>query len=125
MVLLVVNMFQGQQPRDEEIGYSQFIAELNAGHVQEVTVQGNVIRGTLEGDQTFKTYGPQEDAIHRFLDKDIPSTSSPRPTILGTSCFSCSGSRCCCSSACGSSSCARCRWAAARRWPSARAARSC
>ena len=77
MVLLVVNMFQGQQPRDEEIGYSQFIAELNAGHVQEVTVQGNVIRGTLEGDQTFKTYGPQEDAIHRFLDKDIPFNVKP------------------------------------------------
>jgi cell division protease FtsH len=77
MVLLVVNMFQGQQPRDEEIGYSQFVAELDAGRVEEVTVQGNVIRGRLEGDQPFKTYGPQEDAIERFLDKDIPFAVKP------------------------------------------------
>ena len=77
MVLLVVNMFQGQQPRDEEIGYSQFVSELEAGRVSDVTVQGSVIRGQLEGDQTFKTYGPQEDAIKRFLDKDISFSVKP------------------------------------------------
>ena len=42
LVLLVVNMFQGQQTRDREIGYSQFVAELKAGRVDEVTVQGDV-----------------------------------------------------------------------------------
>ena len=77
MVLLVVNMFQGQQTKDEEIGYSQFVSELEAGRVTEVTVQGNVIRGQLQGDQTFKTYGPQEDAIKRFLDKDVPFSVKP------------------------------------------------
>jgi cell division protease FtsH len=77
MVLLVVNMFQGQQTRDEEIGYSQFVGELKEGRVDEVTVQGNVIRGTLEGNRQFKTYGPQEDAIKRFLDSNVPFTVKP------------------------------------------------
>jgi cell division protease FtsH len=74
MVLLVVNMFQGPQTRDEKIAYSQFVTELKAGNVQEVTVQGNVIRGSMQDGKKFQTYGPQDDAIERFLE---PGTEIP------------------------------------------------
>ena len=55
MVLLVVNMFQGPQTRDEEMAYSQFVTELKAGNVEEVTVQGNVIRGSMQDGKKFRT----------------------------------------------------------------------
>jgi cell division protease FtsH len=77
MVVLLFNMFQGQQTRDEEVSYSQFVTDLNEGRVAEVTVQGNVIKGTLEGDRPFRSYGPQDDAIKRFLDLGIPFTVKP------------------------------------------------
>ena len=121
MVLIVVNMFQGPQTRDEEISYSEFVSDLKGGRVTDVTVQGNVIRGTLDADRAFRTYGPQEDAIERFLDLEVPFQVKPRSPTPGTSCCWFSGSRCCSWSASGSSSCGRCRWAAARRWRSARA----
>jgi cell division protease FtsH len=77
MVLLVVNMFQGPQTRDEEMAYSEFVTELKAGKVEEVSVQGNVIRGSLADGKKFRTYGPQEDAIDRFLETEIPFDVKP------------------------------------------------
>jgi cell division protease FtsH len=77
MVLIVVNMFQGPQTRDEEISYSEFVTDLKGGRVSDVTVQGNVIRGTLDADRAFRTYGPQEDAIERFLDLEVPFQVKP------------------------------------------------
>jgi cell division protease FtsH len=77
MVLLVVNMFQGPQTRDQEVGYSEFVAELKSGNVREVTVQGNVVRGEFHDGRKFRTYGPQEDAIDRFLEAEIPFSVKP------------------------------------------------
>ena len=77
MVVLLFNMFQAQQVRDQEVGYSEFVKEVNEGRVQSVTVQGDMIRGRMEGDKDFRTYGPQADAIERFLDKDIQFTVRP------------------------------------------------
>jgi len=77
MVLLVVNMFQGQQTRAEEIKYSDFVADLDSGRIQDVLVQGNVMSGTIDGERKFRTYGPQEDAIERFLELDVPFTVKP------------------------------------------------
>ncbi len=77
LVLLVVNIFQGQQRRDEEISYSQFVSQLKAGHVAEVTVQGNSIRGRMDDNRAFRTYGPQEDAIKRFLELEVPFSVKP------------------------------------------------
>jgi cell division protease FtsH len=79
MVLLVVNMFQGPQTRDEEVAYSQFVTELKAGNVQEVTVQGNVIRGSMQDGKKFRTYGPQEDAIERFLEPGVEIPFNVKP----------------------------------------------
>ncbi len=77
MVIVLFQMFQGQQPRDQEVPYSQFIVDLAEGRVQEVTVQGDTIRGEFEGDQAFRTYGPREDAIERFIDSKVPFTVNP------------------------------------------------
>jgi cell division protease FtsH len=77
MVLIVVNMFQGPQTRDEEISYSEFVSDLKGGRVSDVTVQGNVISGMLDADRAFRTYGPHEDAIERFLELEVPFQVKP------------------------------------------------
>jgi len=77
LVLLVFNMFQGQQTRDQEIGYSQFVVDLKEGRIDEVVVQGDVIRGRLDGSQQFRSHGPREDAIERLLELEIPFNDKP------------------------------------------------
>ncbi len=77
LVLLVVNMFQGQQSRDTEIGYSQFVSDLAGGRIDDVTVQGDIIRGRLDGSEAFRTHGPREDAIERLLELGVPFTDKP------------------------------------------------
>ncbi len=77
MVLLLFNMFQAQQVRDEEIPYSQFVADLADGRVDDVMIQGDAIRGTMDGSRTFRTFGPQDDAIPRFLETDTPFSVKP------------------------------------------------
>ncbi|HYB97684.1 MAG TPA: ATP-dependent zinc metalloprotease FtsH [Candidatus Limnocylindrales bacterium] len=77
MVVLLFNMFQAQQIRDQEISYSDLIAEVDAGKVRNVTVQGELIRGQLSDDRDFRSYGPSEDAIKRFIDKKIPFSVKP------------------------------------------------
>jgi len=59
MVLLLFNIFQGQQPKDQELSYSQLISAVSDGRVDAVTVQGNKIKGTLDGGKRFSSYGPQ------------------------------------------------------------------
>ena len=77
MVVLLFNIFQGQQPRDEELSYSQLVTAIEAGRVNEVTVQGNTIQGTIDGSKRFRSYGPQEDAIKRLLGGKTPVTVKP------------------------------------------------
>ena len=40
MVVLLFNIFQGQQPRDEELSYSQLVAAIEAGRVDEAGGRG-------------------------------------------------------------------------------------
>jgi cell division protease FtsH len=77
MVILLFNMFQAQQTRDEEIPYSQFVSDIADGKVADVTVQGDIIRGKLDDNRAFRTYGPQADAIQRFLDHDVQFSVKP------------------------------------------------
>ncbi len=77
MVVLLFNIFQGQQTRDEELSYSQLVAAIDAGRVDDVTVQGDSIQGTLDGTQRFRSYGPKDDAIERFLTSQTAVTVKP------------------------------------------------
>ncbi len=78
MVLLLFNIFQGQQPKDQEMGYSDLISAVDEGRVDEVTIEGNSIKGTIDGSKRFRSYGPQEDAIKRFMDSKTQVTVKPK-----------------------------------------------
>jgi cell division protease FtsH len=78
MVVLLFNMFQAQQVRDQELSYSEFVKQVGEGRVESVTMQGDVLRGRLEGDKEFRTYAPpQHDTAEMILGKEIPFTVRP------------------------------------------------
>jgi cell division protease FtsH len=78
MVVLLFNMFQAQQVRDQELSYSEFITEVDKGHVESVTMQGDTLRGKLEGSKDFRTYVPPDhDAAKYIIEKQIPFSVRP------------------------------------------------
>jgi cell division protease FtsH len=78
MVVLLFNMFQAQQVRDQELSYSEFVKQVGEGKVESVTLQGDILRGRLEGEKEFRTYAPpQHDTAELILAKEIPFTVRP------------------------------------------------
>jgi len=78
MVVLLFNMFQGQQQTEEKVMYSQFIEELQAGRIDQVTLQGDQISGTIDGGRKFTTYGPLDDAVDEIKAVDVPFEVKPQ-----------------------------------------------
>ena len=78
MVVLLFNMFQAQQVKDQELGYSEFVQEVSDGRIESVTMQGEMLRGRLEGNTEFRTYAPPgHDAAQLLLDKGIEFKVAP------------------------------------------------
>ncbi len=42
------------------MAYSDFLNEVNAGHVREARIQGRVVTGQLNDGQVFQTYTPED-----------------------------------------------------------------
>ncbi|MBR1671796.1 MAG: cell division protein FtsH, partial [Fretibacterium sp.] len=75
LVVTMVNMFltpEETQKTYDEISYSQFLSELDAGHVHILQIRNNtlpgessasVIQGELQGGQRFLTYGLEAGAL--------------------------------------------------------------
>jgi cell division protease FtsH len=96
MVLVVVgvliwNFSTGFQGPDQPMTFSDFIAKVDAGEIEEVTITGNEITGTLKvGVNTkFRTYAPPqyEGLGNKLLEKNVHVTAkapaaSPWATLL-------------------------------------------
>ncbi len=96
MVLIVVgvliwNFSTGFQGPDQPMTFSDFIAKVDAGEIEEVTITGNEITGTLKVgvDNKFRTYAPPqyEGLGNKLLEKNVhvtakAQTTSPWATLL-------------------------------------------
>jgi cell division protease FtsH len=96
MVLIVVgvliwNFSTGFQGPDQPMTFSDFIAKVDAGEVEEVTITGNEITGTLKVgvDNKFRTYAPPqfEGLANKLIEKNVhvmakKETASPWATLL-------------------------------------------
>ncbi len=58
MVLLLVNVFTKQPPRDQEIIFSDFLTAVEKGEINEVTIQGQDIHGKRASGESFRTFAP-------------------------------------------------------------------
>lgn len=81
MMILLFNMFNKPRPTAEKINFSDFIAQVEAGKVTSVTIQGNDITGKFEGKdgKEFRTYKPYSDAdlTEKLLDKKVIINAKP------------------------------------------------
>ena len=74
MVLMAV--FNNFAPREgassREVDYSTFLAEVKAGHVTEVIIEGRTIQGTTQGGDAFVTYSPGDpDLVTDLLNNGV------------------------------------------------------
>jgi cell division protease FtsH len=78
MALLLVNFFSRTQQRPPEIIFSDFLNDVDRGHVGEVTIQGNQIQGQTMGGEHFKTYAPSDPGLVQELrDKGVKIAAKP------------------------------------------------
>ena len=92
--LLLVSLFNFFQESPSssnarEINFSQFVAEVEAGNVEEVVISGDSITGKLADGRRFSSYAPPNDPtlINRLTERGVSITAKPdtsnAPTIWG------------------------------------------
>ena len=92
--LLLVSLFNFFQESPtssnaREINFSQFVAEVEAGNVEEVVISGDSITGMLADGRRFSSYAPPNDPtlINRLTERGVSITAKPdtsnAPTIWG------------------------------------------
>ncbi len=81
-VLLVVlfDLFQpgGTQHGAAPVAYSDFVSEMNNGHIRAVTIAGHQITGTQTDGRAFQTYTPDDPSlVQRLTDKGVQVSAKP------------------------------------------------
>jgi cell division protease FtsH len=84
VALLLVALFNVFQPSattgraSMQVAYSDFLNEVNAGHVRDVVIQGRTVSGQLSDGRTFSTYTPEDPAlVSRLTEKGIRVVARP------------------------------------------------
>ncbi len=66
LLVALFNLFQpssGTGRASSQVAYSDFLNEVNAGHVRDVTIQGRTVTGQLSDGRSFQTYTPEDPAL--------------------------------------------------------------
>ena len=64
IAVVVLSLFSGMNGRNnasDEYNYSEFMQQVQTGQVEEVTIAGREISGTLKSGQSFITFSPETD----------------------------------------------------------------
>ncbi len=80
LLVVLFNLFQpgGQQRAAQQIAYSDFISEVNGGHVKDVVIQGRTVTGRLKDERVFQTYTPEDpQLVTRLTDKGVGVLAKP------------------------------------------------
>jgi cell division protease FtsH len=80
LLVVLFNLFQpggGQHP-SSQVAYSDFIGEVNNGHVRDVVIQGRTVSGQLTDGHAFQTYTPEDPSlVQRLTDKGVRVIAKP------------------------------------------------
>ena len=77
IVMLAIALFMlfqnpGQRVQTRELGYSEFVRQVNDGRVRDVTIAGKEITGKLTSGEAFSTYAPDDPGLVKTLeDKNV------------------------------------------------------
>ncbi len=80
LLVALYSLFQGTSTRESgsEISYSEFVAKVEAGEVQRVNIQGNLVRGTLQNGSAFKANKPEDpQLVERLIRNKVEFKSMP------------------------------------------------
>ena len=81
LLVALFNLFQpsgGGRVGAQQVAYSDFLNEVNAGHVREVSIQGRTLTGSLSDGRTFQTYTPEDPSlVSRLTEKNIRVVARP------------------------------------------------
>ena len=91
MLFTLFNIFQGPRSNaaNNEINFSQFTAQVDAGNIADVTIEGDAISGHYSDGSSFKTFAPPNDPslVQRLQERGVAITARPdrsgSPTLLG------------------------------------------
>jgi cell division protease FtsH len=78
MIILLFNLLNAPKKIQEEINFSDFMARLEAGEIDEVTLNENIITGRIKDGTKFKSYSPEyPDLINLMRSKKVMITVEP------------------------------------------------
>ena len=84
------NMFKNPQTTSTKnnIIFSEFLSEVDAGRVVQVEIQGNNINGILSNGEKFTTYSPNDpNLIEKLSDRGVSISAAPldekMPSLFG------------------------------------------
>ena len=64
IAVVLMSLFSGISGRNsaaDEYNYSEFMQQVQTGQVEEATISGREITGSLKSGQTFATFSPETD----------------------------------------------------------------
>ena len=78
LLVMLFNLFSQPTTREHHVPFSDFLYQLDMGHVTDVTVQGRTLTGILSDGATFTTYTPDDPDLMRMLrEKKVNITARP------------------------------------------------
>ncbi len=80
LVVALFNLFQSPSQRGArtELAFSDFMSDVQAGQVEEVTIRGSEIQGTLNSGSSFQTYAPEgADFVTTLTQNSVRVTAAP------------------------------------------------
>ena len=91
LLIALFNLFQNPSGRSPQssLSYSEFLSEVDAGRIGDVTIQGKTISGRFTDGRSFNTYAPPEDPelVNRLRERGVTITAAPiddsMPSLLG------------------------------------------
>ena len=69
IMIALFNVFSRPQRPTREISFSEFLDQVTEGQVQEVTIQGDDIRGVYRSGTSFRTFAPKDPELIPTLRK--------------------------------------------------------
>ena len=91
LLIALFNLFQNPSSRSPQsnLSYSEFLSEVDAGRINDVTIQGKTINGHYADGRSFSTYVPPEDPnlVASLRERGVSITAAPiddsMPSLLG------------------------------------------
>ncbi len=83
LVFMLFKLFENpsSQTQSTKIAYSQFLAAVENGEINEVTIRGDTITGSYNSGRMFNTYAPQDpELVKRLTEKGVSITAAPEET---------------------------------------------